>query len=168
MGWEGKGVETIPTVTLLRHCKGGNSQRTDRNCLKSFNLSPLCQGLSLPRTSYYRNQIQKSDVPGNKTLPANTLSDESRQTILDLLHSERFIDCTPYQVLYTLLDEGHYYGSIRTFYRSNDNPFSESQFKTLKYCPQFPNRFKSIQHAETFCQKFFIWYNQEHYYSGIL
>ena len=37
--WDGKGVETTPTVTLLRHCKGGNSQRTDRNCLKRFNLS---------------------------------------------------------------------------------------------------------------------------------
>jgi len=53
-------------------------------------------------------------------------------------------------------------------YTSNDNPFSESQFKTMKYCPQFPDRFESIRHAEQFCQEFFPWYNDVHYHSGIL
>jgi len=52
-------------------------------------------------------------------------------------------------------------------YTSNDNPFSESQFKTLKYCPQFPTRFDSLKAAEKFCQEFFNWYNNEHYHSGI-
>jgi putative transposase len=50
---------------------------------------------------------------------------------------------------------------------SNDNPFSESQFKTLKYRPDFPNRFGSQEHARSFCQDFFHWYNYEHYHSGI-
>ena len=50
---------------------------------------------------------------------------------------------------------------------SNDNPYSESQFKTLKYCPEFPGRFGSIQDSRAFCQRFFPWYNQEHYHSGI-
>jgi putative transposase len=50
---------------------------------------------------------------------------------------------------------------------SNDNPYSESQFKTLKYCPQFPERFGSIQDARAFCQHFFAWYNREHHHSGI-
>jgi putative transposase len=50
---------------------------------------------------------------------------------------------------------------------SNDNPYSESQFKTLKYCPQFPNRFGSIQDARAFCGTFFTWYNKEHRHSGI-
>ncbi len=50
---------------------------------------------------------------------------------------------------------------------SNDNPFSESQFKTLKYRPDFPNRFGSQEDARDFCQGFFAWYNQEHYHSGI-
>jgi putative transposase len=50
---------------------------------------------------------------------------------------------------------------------SNDNPFSESQFKTLKYWPGFPERFGSIQDARSFCQEFFAWYNQEHRHSGI-
>jgi len=52
-------------------------------------------------------------------------------------------------------------------YVSNDNPYSESQFKTLKYCPEFPGRFGSIQDSRAFCQRFFPWYNQEHYHSGI-
>ncbi len=50
---------------------------------------------------------------------------------------------------------------------SNDNPYSESQFKTLKYCPQFPDRFGSIHDARSFCQPFFGWYNNQHYHSGI-
>jgi len=49
----------------------------------------------------------------------------------------------------------------------NDNPFSESHFKTLKYCPEFPGRFGSIEDARSFCQRFFSWYNQEHRHSGI-
>jgi putative transposase len=50
---------------------------------------------------------------------------------------------------------------------SNDNPYSEAQFKTLKYCPEFPERFGSIQDARYFCQDFFTYYNKEHRHSGI-
>ena len=50
---------------------------------------------------------------------------------------------------------------------SNDNPFSESQFKTLKYRPGFPDRFGSQQDALGFCDGFFHWYNDEHYHSGL-
>ena len=50
---------------------------------------------------------------------------------------------------------------------SNDNPFSESQFKTLKYRPEFPERFGSIEDARAFCGDFFRWYNTEHRHSGI-
>lgn len=50
---------------------------------------------------------------------------------------------------------------------SDDNPYSESQFKTLKYRPDFPARFDSIEHARAFCQSFFAWYNEEHRHSGI-
>jgi len=264
---------------------------------KEISVTALCQELALPRATYYRHRIKKAKTSVSKAQsPANALSGTLRQTMLDLLHSKRFVDCTPYQVYYTLLDEGHYYASIRTFYRllaekgetqdrrnqrkhrdavkpelvamaqnevwswditklltfqrlvyyhlyviidifsryvvgwliadrecqllarsliqktalrhsiqpgqltihsdngpsmtshtvselldhlgvlkthnrpytSNDNPFSESHFKTLKYCPQFPNRFASITEAEKFCQDFFAWYNQKHYHSGIL
>ena len=50
---------------------------------------------------------------------------------------------------------------------SDDNPFSESQFRTVKYHPDFPARFDSELHARQFCQTFFPWYNQEHCHSGI-
>lgn len=50
---------------------------------------------------------------------------------------------------------------------SNDNPYSEAQFKTLKYCPAFPGRFGSIEDANVFCAQFFDYYNREHRHSGI-
>jgi len=50
---------------------------------------------------------------------------------------------------------------------SNDNPYSESQFKTLKYFPAFPDRFGCIQDSRSFCQDFFTWTNKEHRHSGI-
>ena len=50
---------------------------------------------------------------------------------------------------------------------SNDNPFSESHFKTLKYQPRFPQRFGCIEDARSFCRTFFHWYNQDHHHAGI-
>jgi putative transposase len=50
---------------------------------------------------------------------------------------------------------------------SNDNPFSEAQFKTLKYRPGFPDRFGCIEHARSFCVPFFDWYNNDHHHSGL-
>ena len=61
-------------------------------------------------------------------------------------------------------------GITRTHSRphvSNDNPFSEAQFKTLKYRPDFPDRFGSLEGARAFCQPFFTWYNTEHRHGGI-
>ena len=52
-------------------------------------------------------------------------------------------------------------------YVSNDNPYSESQFKTMKYCPQFPSRFGSAEDGRLFCGGFFDYYNYEHRHSGI-
>lgn len=50
---------------------------------------------------------------------------------------------------------------------SNDNPYSEAAFKTLKYCPAFPDHFDDIDHARAFCKEFFDYYNHEHYHSGL-
>jgi hypothetical protein len=50
---------------------------------------------------------------------------------------------------------------------SNDTPYSEAQFKTLKYRPGFPDRFGSIQDARALCQQFFGWYNAAHRHAGI-
>ena len=52
-------------------------------------------------------------------------------------------------------------------YTSDDNPFSESQFKTMKYRPDFPERFGSLEDARSHCQAFFAWYNDQHRHSGI-
>lgn len=57
--------------------------------------------------------------------------------------------------------------SLNRPYVSNDNPYSESQFKTLKNHPIFPGRFGSIEDARAFCKHIFEWYNNEHYHSGI-
>ena len=50
---------------------------------------------------------------------------------------------------------------------SNDNPYSEAQFKTVKYHPGFPGRFATIGEAKDFCRAFFRWYNTEHRHGGI-
>jgi putative transposase len=52
-------------------------------------------------------------------------------------------------------------------YVSNDNPYSEAQFKTMKYRPEFPSRFGCLEDARAFCGEFFRWYNMEHYHSGL-
>jgi len=61
-------------------------------------------------------------------------------------------------------------GVARTHSRphvSNDNPYSEAAFKTLKYCPAFPDRFGCIEDARAFCAEFFAYYNHHHRHSGI-
>ena len=52
-------------------------------------------------------------------------------------------------------------------YTSDDNPYSEAQFKTMKYRPDFPERFGSIEDARSHCQTFFAWYNAQHCHCGI-
>ena len=82
------------------------------------------------------------------------------------VHADRGSSMTSKPVAFLLAD----LGVTKTHSRphvSNDNPYSESQFKTLKYRPGFPDRFGSIQDARAFCQRFFGWYNREHRHSGI-
>jgi putative transposase len=82
------------------------------------------------------------------------------------IHADRGTSMTSKPVALLLAD----LGVTKTHSRphvSDDNPFSESQFKTLKYRPEFPERFGSIQDARAFCQSFFPWYNTEHHHSGI-
>jgi putative transposase len=82
------------------------------------------------------------------------------------LHADRGSAMTSKPVAFLLAD----LGVTRTHNRphvSNDNPYSESQFKTLKYQPQFPDRFGSIEDARGFCQWFFTWYNTEHHHTAL-
>lgn len=253
-----------------------------------------CNALDIPRATYYR-RCQEKPLAKPRPAPPLALSADEKETVLQIVHEERFWDATPYHIYATLLDEGKYYCSIRTYYRilesvqeikerrkqvnrphykkpellatdpnqvwswditklkgpakwtyfylyvimdifsryvvgwtiapaerkdlakaliaqtcekqqiskdqlilhadrgssmkskvvaqlladlgvtkshsrpyvSNDNPYSESGFKTLKYSPNFPDCFGSIQDAKSFCRQFFSWYNIEHKHSGI-
>lgn len=82
------------------------------------------------------------------------------------LHSDRGSSMTSKPVALMLSDLGITKSHSRPRV-SNDNPFSESQFKTLKYRPEFPKRFGSLEDARIFCRRFFDWYNTEHKHSGI-
>lgn len=83
-----------------------------------------------------------------------------------IIHSDRGTSMTSKTVAMLLADLG-ITKSLNRPHVSNDNPFSESQFKTLKYHPMFPGRFGSQEDARSFCRHFFDWYNNEHYHSGI-
>ena len=50
---------------------------------------------------------------------------------------------------------------------SNDNPYSEAQFKTLKYRPDYPDRFGSLEDARQWARSFFAWYNEQHHHIGL-
>jgi len=258
-------------------------------------VKPACESLDVSRAGFYRSHTDKGSALHKRPSPPRTLTSEERQGILDILHTERFVDKAPHEVYATLLDEGQYHCSIRTMYRildankevkerrnqlshpsykkpellatepnqvwswditkllgpvkwtyfylyvimdifsryvvgwmlapaesavlaekligetcakqniqkgqltihadrgssmkskpvallmsdlgvtkthsrphtSDDNPYSEAQFKTLKYRPDFPERFGSIEDSRSFCQEFFPWYNNEHRHTGI-
>lgn len=106
----------------------------------------------------------------NAELATLLISETCRRQRIDenqlLIHSDRGSPMTSKAVALLMSDLG-ITKSLSRPQVSNDNPFSESQFKTLKYRPDFPERFGSIQDARAFCQKLFDWYNNEHYHSGI-
>jgi len=83
-----------------------------------------------------------------------------------LIHADRGSSMTSKSVAFLMADLGVTKSHSRPSV-SNDNPYSESQFKTMKYRPEFPERFGSIEHARAFSQTFFPWYNKEHYHSGL-
>jgi putative transposase len=259
---------------------------------------PACAAVGINRARVYRLRARRrmsQAVPQKRPSPPRTLKAEERQQVLEVLHSEKFVDKAPQEVYAALLDEGQYVCSIRTMYRlleanqevrerrnqlrhpsyqkpellatapnqvwswditkllgpvkwtyfylyaildifsryvvgwmiasqeakalaqkliqetvekqniqpgqltihadrgssmksqpvalllsdlgvtkthsrphtSDDNPYSEAQFKTLKYRPDFPERFGSLADARAFCQDFFTWYNNGHHHSGI-
>jgi putative transposase len=255
-----------------------------------------CRALgAAPATIYRRRRPPEPRPRRPRSVPPRALSDSERCAVLDVLHSQRFVDCSPAQVWATLLDEGRYLASQRTMYRllaergevrerrdqlthppyakpellaqrpnevwswdisklkgpakwtwyylyvildvfsryavgwtvaqresaqlakaligqaceqqqiepdqltvhadrgpsmrskpvaflladlgvarthnrpytSSDNPYSEAQFRTLKYRPGFPARFDSIEHARAVCRELFDWYNHSHRHCGI-
>ena len=101
-----------------------------------------------------------------KRLIAETCEKQNVQPGQLNLHADRGSSMKSKAVAFLLADLGVTKSHSRP-YVSDDNPYSESQFKTLKYRPDFPARFGSIQDARSFCRGFFPWYNQEHRHSGI-
>ena len=82
------------------------------------------------------------------------------------LHADRGSSMTSKPVALLLADLGVTQSHSRP-HVSNDNPYSEAQFKTLKYRPGFPARFGSIEAARAHCQEFFCWYNNDHHHGGL-
>jgi putative transposase len=93
---------------------------------------------------------------------------EQQQIARDQLtvHADRGSSMTSKPVAFLLADLGVVRSHNRP-YASTDNPYSEAQFKTLKYRPAFPARFDSIEHARAHCRDFFAYYNHAHRHSGI-
>jgi len=261
-------------------------------------VAAACEALGVSRATLYRHRqppAERPSQPAKRPAPPRTLDPEERKAVLEVLHSERFVDVAPREVVATLLDEGVYHCSSRTMHRilaeegeagdrraqrshparpvpqleatapcevwswditrlagptrwssyalyvvldiysryvvgwmvaerelaklgkrlletcieregvreqqltlhqdrgapmtaktfsqalvdlgvllsysrprvSNDNPYSESQFKTLKYMPAYPGSFASLEEARAWCRTFFEWYNHQHRHSGI-
>jgi putative transposase len=82
------------------------------------------------------------------------------------IHADRGSSMTSKPVAFLLADLGVTKTHSRP-YVSDDNPYSESQFRTMKYTPDFPDRFGCIQDSRVHSQLFFAWYNDEHRHSGI-
>lgn len=104
------------------------------------------------------------------TLAERLLEETCRREAIEpgqlTIHADRGSSMTSKPVALLLADLGVTKTHSRP-HTSNDNPFSEAQFKTLKYRPDFPQRFGSIEDARSFCRAFFRWYNHEHHHSGI-
>jgi putative transposase len=259
-------------------------------------VGPLCRSLGVSRAAVYRRRRPRAErSTRTRASSPRALAPAERKAVLDVLHSDRFVDAAPPEVHATLLEEGTYLCSPRTMYRiltsnhevrerrdhlrhpayvkpellatgpnqvwswditklkgprkwvyyylyvlldifsryvvgwmlaqsesgrlaqrlieescdkqsiepgqlaihadrggpmiskglgqlladlgvdkshsrphvSNDNPFSESHFRTLKYRPEFPDRFGSPEHARDICRALFPWYNDEHHHSGL-
>jgi putative transposase len=101
-----------------------------------------------------------------RKLIAETCAKQMIQPDQLLIHADRGSSMTSKPVALLMADLGVTRSHSRPSV-SNDNPYSEAQFKTMKYRPEFPERFGSIQDARTFCQTFFPWYNAEHYHLGL-
>ena len=120
---------------------------------------------------FSRNVVGWMVADGESAVLAKRLIEEScrRQGIKPgqlTVHADRGSSMTSKQVALLLAD----LGVTKTHSRphvSDDNPYSESHFKTLKYRPGFPDRFGCIEDARAFCVDFFHWYNVEHHHSGL-
>lgn len=109
---------------------------------------------------------EREDALLAETLIAETCTKQGILPEQLTIHADRGSAMTSKVVAQLLAD----LGVAKTHSRphvSNDNPFSEAQFKTMKYQPSYPDRFGSLADARAWARAFFAWYNQEHRHSGI-
>jgi putative transposase len=99
-------------------------------------------------------------------LLADTIASQQVEADQLTVHADRGTSMTSKPVALLLADLGVTKSHSRPKV-SNDNPYSESQFKTLKHHPTFPDRFGSLEDARAFLKEFFGWYNHEHRHAGI-
>jgi len=109
---------------------------------------------------------QRESAQVAKDLIAQVCEQQNIQRDQLTIHADRGSSMTSKPVAFLLADLGVVRSHNRP-YTSTDNPYSEAQFKTLKYRPAFPARFDSIAHARAHCREFFDYYNNEHRHSGI-
>lgn len=110
--------------------------------------------------------VRRSDALIAENFIRVTLLSEGIEPGTAAVHSDRGSEMTA-QVVCELLDALGVTRSLSRPHVSDDNPYSEAQFKTLKYHMNFPERFGSLEDARAFFRAFFAWYNNEHRHSGI-
>lgn len=86
---------------------------------RKLGVKPACEALEVPRASYYR-RFQKPKPKSPRPVPQRALSQSEKKQVLEVLHSPRFVDKAPAEIVATLLDEGRYLCSVRTMYRILD------------------------------------------------
>jgi putative transposase len=125
------------------------------------------------RTALFRTEWSYSSGPAYGNRPGADVStwklEGERQSIRRdqlTVHADRGTSMTSKPVALMLADLGVTKSHSRP-HVSNDNPFSESQFKTMKYRPDFPERFGAIEDGRAHCADFFGWYNTEHGHGGL-
>lgn len=93
--------------------------RTAESLAQNVSIQKACKALDIPRASYYYYHKCKNGIVKKReySTPPLALSEQEQQSVLDILHSERFIDKAPLEIYATLLDEGTYLCSTRTMYR---------------------------------------------------
>lgn len=137
--------------------------------------SPVAPLLLLPL--YVVIDIYSRYVPGRmlaraenaslaKVLLAETIDKHGIEADRLTLHSDRGSPMTAKPFVFLMADLG-VTSSYSRPHTSNDNPYSESHFRTVKYLPDFPRSFGSYEDAHAFCSRFFAWYCHDHRHSGI-
>ena len=101
-----------------------------------------------------------------KQLVADTCAKQGIEPDRLILHADRGSSMTSKTLALLLADLGVGKSHSRP-YVSDDNPYSEAQFKTMKYRPDYPDRFAGLQHARSWARPFFHWYNHEHRHTGL-